>query len=238
MSYRFDSPPAQGDPRLEIGDVHLFPGTDGTVFVINVNALSGSGGFHPDGIYEFKIDTDADTIEDITFRVTFRPRDSDGRQSVDLHRLDGVAGRDRHVVGTPLAHGLTEETIDGCQGVQIWAGPAADPCCYFEGDVIRAVKRAVAEGALIDPSAWNCHEATNILASINVSSIVLEVPNELFEVGAIGFWGVTALPTDAGDWWQTSRCAEPLINIIFDPDDSEHSIAYNRAHPSEDREIH
>lgn len=237
MSHHLDSPLARQDPRLDISDVYLFRGVGGTVFVINVNPLSGQNGFHDEGVYEFKVDTDSDAVEDITFRVTFGPRDFDGRQTVDLRRLDGAAARDRYAPGVVLARGGTEETIIGEQGIRIWAGTAADPF-YIEGNVIGAVKKAVLEGTPIDLSAWRDSDAANIFAGTNVSSIVLEVPDDVFESDTIGFWGVTALPTDAGGWGQINRCAQPLVNTIFNPDDSERSSEYNTTQPNEDREIY
>jgi len=240
MSHHFDSPLARQDPRLDITDVYLFRGTSGTVFVIDVNSWSPAqepptaGGFHPDAVYEFKVDTDADAIEDITFRVSFGHGAADGRQRVQLRRLDGTAARDRSASATVLAEGWTEEPIHAAQGIRIWAGSAADPF-YIEATVLEAVKKAVVKAAPIDLAAWRSADAVNAFAGRNVSAIVLEVPDELFGVDVIGFWGVTALPTDDGGWRQINRCAQPLVNTIFNPDDTDD---YNMSQPSADRELY
>lgn len=240
MSHHFDSPLARQDPRLDITDVYLFRGTNGTVFVIDVNSWStaqappAADGFHPDAVYEFKVDTDADAIEDITFRVSFGHRDADGRQRVQLRRLDGAAARDRSASAAVLAEGRTEEPIHATQGVRIWAGSAADPF-YIEATVLAAVKKAVVQAAPIDLETWLSAEAVNAFAGSNVSAIVLEVPDELLGVDVIGFWGVTALPTDDGGWRQINRCAQPLVNTIFNPDDTDD---YNTSQPSVDRELY
>ncbi|MEV0054353.1 DUF4331 family protein [Saccharopolyspora shandongensis] len=218
MSHHLDSPLARQDPRLDISDVYLFRGTGGTTFVINVNPLSGAGAFHPEGVYEFKVDTDGDAVEDITFRVTFGEHGADGWQSLELRRLDGSDARDRDAEGVLVAGGRTGEEISGTGGLRIWAGPAADPF-YIEPNVITAVKTAVAAGEPVDLGDWDPAEAANLFAGTNVSAIVLEVPDDVFEVPTIGFWGVTVLPTDAGGWRQINRCAHPLINTIFHPDD-------------------
>lgn len=107
MSHHLDSPLARQDQRLDISDVYLFGGTSGTVFVINVNPLSGPDGFHPEALYEFKIDTDGDAVEDITFRAVFGELDADGRQAVEVRRLDGPAARDREAAGVLVARGRT-----------------------------------------------------------------------------------------------------------------------------------
>jgi hypothetical protein len=235
MSHHRDSPLARQDPRLDISDVYLCRGAGGTVFIMNVNPLSGPNGFHPEGLYELKVDTSSDAVEDITFRVIFGARDTDERQTLELRRLDGAAARHRGAEGSVLARGRTEEEIRGERGIRIWAGAAADPF-YIDGTVVGAVKKAVAEGRPVDLSEWDSRKAVNAFAGTNVDGIVLEVPDELFDVATIGCWGVTALPTDAGEWRQINRCAQPLINTIFNPDDSERANEYNATQPSEDRE--
>jgi Domain of unknown function (DUF4331) len=99
MSHHLDSPLARQDTRLDITDVYLFRGTAGTVFVMNLNS-SVTGNkyperFHPEALYEFKVDTDADAMEDVTFRVSFAHGEADGRQALVLRRLDGGSSRDR-----------------------------------------------------------------------------------------------------------------------------------------------
>jgi hypothetical protein len=61
MSHHLDSPIARQDVRLDITDLYLFDGQTGTVFVINVCHSLGDPpvpGYHPEGMYEFKIDLD------------------------------------------------------------------------------------------------------------------------------------------------------------------------------------
>jgi hypothetical protein len=93
---------------------------------------------------------------------------------------------------------------------------------------VAGVKKAVVKAAPIDLAAWRSAAAVNAFAGRNVSAIVLEVPDELLGVDVIGFWGVTALPTDNGGWRQINRCAKPLVNTIFPPDDTDD---YNTSQP-------
>jgi hypothetical protein len=237
LSHHLDSPEARQDPRLDISDVYLFRGDTGTVFVMNVNPLSGSGGFHPEALYEFKVDTDGDAVEDLTFRVTFGAAYPTGQQRVELHHLEGPAARDRDAEGRIVTHGVTGEECPGTGGVRLWAGPAADPF-FIEGAVIGAVCTAVANGAPVDLSGFEPAKATNIFAGTNVCGIVLEVPDAVLGGQQIGFWGVTALPTDSGGWRQINRCAQPLINTILHPADSGLANEYNANEPSEDLRRH
>ncbi|MFB3764673.1 MAG: DUF4331 family protein [Methanotrichaceae archaeon] len=241
MSNHLDSPLARKDTRLDITDVYLFRGTMGTVFVMNVNSsVAGQRypeHFHPEALYEFKVDTDGDAVEDMTFRVSFGHNKANGRQALELRRLDGMASRDRNAEGTILAQGLTGDNIIGEGGVRIWAGIAGEPF-YIEPTVLGAIRKAVASGTAVDLTGWNRDKAVNAFAGTTVSSIVIEVPDGTFGVTTIGFWGTTALATDNGGWQQINREGQPMIQPIFNPDDSERSSAYNTTQPREDRAIY
>jgi hypothetical protein len=81
MSHHLDSPIARQDVRLDITDLYVFRGQVGTVFVINVChsiAQPKILGYHPEGMYEFKVDTNGDAIEEITYRLNFEERDAQG----------------------------------------------------------------------------------------------------------------------------------------------------------------
>lgn len=233
MSHHLDSELARQDPRLDISDVYLFRGTSGTVFVMDVDPLSGRHGFHPEGLYEFKVDLDRDGVEDVTFRFSFAEADGDGGQRWTLRRLDGAAARDRDADGTVLLTGVTGEVREAGDGaVRAWAGAAADPF-YIEGSVIMAVRTAITRGepVVLDRST----PATNLFDGTDVGAIVLEVADEVLPAGTIGFWGATALATDAGGWRQINRCAQPLINTLFALEDGDRGTDFNATEPCEDR---
>lgn len=215
MSHHLDTEAARQDPRLDISDVYLFKGTMGTVFVMNVDPLSATGGFHPEALYEFKIDTDGDAIEDLTLRAAFRPQDSGGHQEFVLTQLRGAQARDRDAVGRVVATGQTEQDVTGPTGIRVWAGSAGEPF-YIEANVVTAVRTAVTTGSKLDLSAYNPDTAANLFGHSNVTAIVVEVPAEVTGAGHIGFWGTTALPDHHGGWAQINRAATPLINTLFD----------------------
>jgi Domain of unknown function (DUF4331) len=106
MSHHLDSPLARADVRLDITDLYVFAGQSGTVFVMNVcTSLAGdipTPGFHPEALYEFKIDIDDDAVEDLTLRFRFDDRDGAGLQRYTLTRLTGVDAADPHAPGTTL----------------------------------------------------------------------------------------------------------------------------------------
>lgn len=215
MSHHLDTEAARQDPRLDISDVYLFKGTTGTVFVMNVDPLSATGGFHPEALYEFKIDTNGDAVEDLTLRVAFRPRDASGRQEFTLTQLRGAQARDRDAAGTVVATGQTEQEVTGPSGIRVWAGSAGEPF-YIEANVVTAVRTAVTTGSKLDLSAYNPATAANLFGQSNVTAIVVELPASVTGIGRIGFWGTTALPDHHGGWVQINRAATPLINTLFD----------------------
>ena len=87
MSHHLDSPIARQDIRLDITDLYVFRGETGTVFAINVcHSIFGpipAPGYHPEGMYEFKIDLNGDAIEDIDLPLHVQ-RTRSAREA-DLH---------------------------------------------------------------------------------------------------------------------------------------------------------
>src|SRR3569833_528806 len=150
---------AQQDPRLDISDVYLFKGDTGSVFVMNTNPVSADKGFHPEAVYEFHLDIDGDTVQDLTFRFTFVAPAPDGRLAWSLTRRTGEDAADRNARGAFVATGTTEETVTTPDGIKIFVGRAADPF-YIEGSVVTAVVTALKLGAKVDPGNFSPEPAT------------------------------------------------------------------------------
>lgn len=237
MSHHLDTEAAQNDPRIDISDVYLFRGTSGTVFVINVNPVSAPHEYHPEALYEFKVDSTGDAVEDLTLRVTFGPLLPDGRQTVEVRRLKGADARDRNALGEIVATGTTEREIIGKHGLRLFAGRAGEPF-YIDADVITEVRRAMGTGTPIDLSGFDPATAQNLFGETNVSTIVVEVPSAITGTGKIGFWGATALPDHAGGWGQINRAAKPLVNTIWDfTRDGTVDVDYNASDPREGKAL-
>ncbi len=101
--------------------------------------------------------------------------------------------------------------------------------------MLQAIRKAVKNGKALDLTGWSPSKAVNGFANTTVSSIVLEIPDRVLGSGTIGVWGMTVLATDAGGWRQINRAGIPMIQPIFNPDDSERASEYNTTHPSKDR---
>ena len=242
MSHHLDSPIARQDIRLDITDLYLFRGERGTVFVINVcHSIAGpipSPGYHPEGMYEFKIDLDGDAVEDVTYRIKFDARDANGNQRFVLRCIRGADAVDPHAAGTVIAQGTTGEPVVTSTGLRIWAGKAGDPF-WIEPDVLHAVGHAFQDGTAIDLSGWNSKQAKNLFAGHTVYSIVLEVPDGdlLSDAGdkrRIGVWALATLATDAGGWRSINRVGLPMIHPLFTQYNEDLGNRLNAGRPADD----
>jgi hypothetical protein len=212
------------------------------VFVINVcHSIAGaqpSPGFHPEGMYEFKVDLNGDAIEEITYRIKFDARDANGAQRLTLHRIDGAQATDPHAPGTLLLKGATGEKSSGAAGLRIWAGRAGDPF-WIEPDVLHAVGHALQDGTIVDLKGWDSSRAKNLFADHSVYSLVLEIPDaELLGSGKsqqkIGVWAVASLATDAGGWRSINRIGLPMIHPLFTQFNEDLGNRLNAGRPADD----
>ena len=242
MSHHLDSPIARQDIRLDITDLYVFRGETGTVFVINVcHSIFGpipKPGYHPEGMYEFKVDLDGDAVEDVTYRFTFNERHADGEQSYIVRCIRGADAVDPHAPGRMVAQGKTGEPVRTSSGLHVWAGKAGDPF-WIEPDVLHAVGHAFQDGTQVDLSGWDASRARNLFADHTVYSIVLEVPDsDLQPAGSearrIGVWAVATLATDAGGWRSINRVGLPMIPPLFTQYNEDLGNRLNAGRPSND----
>jgi hypothetical protein len=242
MSHHLDSPIARQDIRLDITDLYVFRGETGTLFAINLcHSIFGPipvPGYHPEGMYEFKIDLNGDAVEDLTYRVTFDERDAQGKQRYVVRRITGMDAVDPHAPGAVVAQGTTGETVTTPSGLRAWAGKAGDPF-WIEPDVLHAVGHAFQDGTRVNLSGWDPSRAKNLFAGHTVYSIVLEVPDaELLSAAGgqrrIGVWAVSTLATDAGGWRSINRVGLPMIHPLFTQFNEDLGNRLNAGHPADD----
>ncbi|GAA3555837.1 hypothetical protein GCM10022197_08780 [Microlunatus spumicola] len=239
MSHHLDSPLARQDVRLDLTDLYAFRGATGTVLVVNASHSLGepaTPGFHPEGMYELKIDLDGDAVEDVTCRLVFSERDEQGRQPYVLHRVAGPDATDPSAAGTVVLSGTTEVEAEA-DGLRAWAGHAGDPF-WIEPDVLHAVGHAFHDGTRVDLADWDAAQAKNLFAGQTVYSIVLEIPDEQLvatsPAGRIGVWAVATLATDAGGWRSINRIGLPMIHPLFAQYDEDLGDRLNAGVPSDD----
>ena len=241
MSHHLDSPIARQDVRLDITDLYAFRGQVGTVFVINVCHSLGKPkipGYHPEGMYEFKVDLNGDAVEELTYRLTFDERDQQGKQRYTVRRIRGTEAVDPHAAGTVIAQGVTDEPVTTPSGVRAWAGHAGDPF-WIEPTVLHAVGHAFQDGTVVDLAGWDPSQAKNLFSGQTVYAIVLELPDSelLADAGGkrrIGVWAVSSLATDAGGWRSINRIGLPMLPPLFAQYNEDLGNRLNAGRPAED----
>lgn len=242
MSHHLDSPIARQDIRLDITDLFVFRGETGTVFVIDVcHSIFGpipTPGYHPEGMYEFKVDLNGDAVEEITWRFVFDQRDNNGRQRYVVRCIRGAEAVDPHAPGTVVAQGTTGQTVATPSGLRVWAGKAGDPF-WIEPDVLHAVGHAFQDGKVADLTGWDPSRAKNLFAGHTVYSIVLELPDRELLDGTdntrrIGVWAVSTLATDAGGWRSINRVGLPMIHPLFTQYNEDLGNRLNAGRPADD----
>lgn len=234
MSHHLDSPTAREDGRVDITDIYIFASEtpNFTVLVMAVNPLAGEVSpttFRAGAIYDFKIDTNRDLIEDLDYRITFSEPDAQGTQRIQVQRLVSNAATEFDSHSPPIAQGNTGEVIPVAEGGRLWAGLAADPF-FFNLGAFGQFAKLILEENRFDPSVFDTAE--NALAGHNVTAIVLELPNAALGAETMQLWGTTTIQHE-GKWKTINRSATPLVQQVFIQD--EHlKDAYNKSLPRED----
>jgi hypothetical protein len=201
MSQQLDWELAWQDPRLDICDVYLFRGTVGTVLVMDVDPLSGYHGFHPQGLYEFKLDLDDDGVEDVTFSFTFDEADAERRQRWVLRRFNRADAQ-----GVVLLAGVTGEVRADGGTMRALAGPAADPSSVLEAG-IAAARTTISDRGRVAIEDFALDETADLPGGTDVGAIVLELADEILPTRTVGFWGATLIATDSGPFVMSMSAA-------------------------------
>lgn len=222
------------NPKTDITDIYVFqkPGdSDSSILVLNVNPLAPTlaNEFESNGLYQLKIDTDADALAEIAFRIAFTPV-INGQQWATVRRATGDdANEDENsgeVIISKAPVSFNSEVLITKQGpYKFFAGIRSDP---FFFDLIGFLHNFQFTGS-------------DFFIDKNVFSIVLEMPNHaLGNNPKIGVWGRTLLAKgdadgSADDYTKDDRMGRPAINTVFNHGDAKN--VFNSIDPSQDRSL-
>ena len=208
-----DTPEVELNPRLDINDVYVFPGSspDRLVLVLTTSsplspAKSVDAAFDPSILYQIKIDNTGDAIEDLVLQFTF-----DGTGPNQQVNLRGPLSPER--AGTmntlvsvpPVVSGRVNTVLGSPSDIRVFAGLRDDPFFIDLEQFFRIIPdRAPVTGPLskIGPKP----EATafrdpgiDFLAGFNTLAMVVELPEaRLLPPGGggadphIGVWATTS----------------------------------------------
>lgn len=216
MSDHTDSPTADANPRLDIGDLFAFAGDRGLVLAISVNPLTDPGRtdalrLDPGGLYEFKIDTNGDYLPDVTFKVVVS---GDGPvQQMTLLRAEGAAAVPSDRGGDVVLTGRTSvgaslDIAEAADGTRLYVGPRQDPF-FFNFVGVDSPLANTFRAALQGDGLRNEGSSDNTFRPTNITAIVLEIP---MPAGPVGVWSVTS-----HEGHRIDRAGRPSISAIFLP---------------------
>jgi hypothetical protein len=240
MSHHYSGPDfafPHGDARLDLCDLYAFlkPGdASKSILIMDVHPSVGVNPqgpttrepFAPGAIYELKIDTNADAVADIAYRVQFTPGANEA-QTATVRRVEGAdaAGTgdsgETLIEGAPVSMGR-EAQVTTAGDYRFFAGWRSDPFFFDVG------------GALNDMQ----FTGDDFFADKDVCSIALEVPNGALGTGAVALWHRTLAPADGAGasleagWVQADRGARGSQSVFFCPGDEK--AAYLGGEPADD----
>lgn len=204
-----DTPDVELNPKMDLTDVYVFPGSAPGRIVLAMNtrafltpAESPGAFFDPDLLYQFKVDNDGDAIEDRVIQVTFSGEGADQQVQLRGPVAPPVPGAMMNELADsgPAVEGDLRVNLGQADGIQLFAGPRDDSFFIdLEAAFCILPDRKPAGGPLSGPCALPgggafrpAGEAVNYVNGFNVLSIVVELPSELLEAGApgrLGIWG-------------------------------------------------
>ena len=135
-----DAPFVDGAPEGDITDVFAFVDPNDSsrlVLAMGVNSFAvpsapGTYSFSPDYLYQFKIDSNGNGVEDHVVQVTFRNVANGGQivQVVGPVRPAQTGARNKLITTVPAVQGLTGGTVGNPNGVLTFTGLRDDPFVF------------------------------------------------------------------------------------------------------------
>lgn len=229
--------PPGGEITADIADLYAFEGADSTATVLaaTVRPLAHVGStFDSEVLYELKVDTDGDFIEDISYEVTFDDAVLLSDQVVTVREATGPAASDDVANGTEVAAGATNTNLAVTGGGEFFAGLRSDPF-FFDLDAFINVVELGNIGTT--GRQFADADANDFFEGLDVLALVLELPDATFG-GPINVWATTHK-----DGAQIDRIGRPAINTVVNSSgavigaDKANKTAFNQAEPKDDAQF-
>jgi hypothetical protein len=186
-----------GNPGQDLSDVYVFPSKENpnnVVFVMNVNPLIGRGGtarFDPNVLYQFKIDTNKDNVEDLVMQAKFDDAAVQGVRISGPVKPTSVGTTSNLEPFQPVS-GTVGTTFTPAAGMKVFAGTREDSF-FFDLEQFFTIfpDRGVPAGVTPPENpnqpmatSWRpAGEARDFLSAggYNVLSIVIELPKSMIQ---------------------------------------------------------
>jgi hypothetical protein len=212
-----DTPFVELNPKTDMTDVYAFAGETGRIvlamdtraFLTPAQASDpAEASFDSDLLYQFKIDTNGDAVEDKVIQVSFTGEGASQQVVVSGPIAPPTVGAMENTVAdvTPAVTGAINTVLGTSDGMQVFAGPRDDPFFIdLEAAFCILPDRRPVQGALSSSCALTPSQpgtpfffrdpGVNYVNGFNVNSIVIELPTSQIEgtaPGKVGIWGTVS----------------------------------------------
>ena len=195
-----DAPFTTANPNSDINDLYAFTPTPDTVaLVMTVVPFSDSATrLNPDYLYQFKLDTDGDAVEDQVIQVIASGTEPDQRYFVNGPVAPNVLGATGNTIrlDNALSARFGQTTTDGSRTA--FVGLRDDPF-FFDlarfGQIIDDVAGRDGSGPGLEgtPDEGFNDPGTDTLGGANTLAIVVEVPRAALGGGTVGVWATSSI---------------------------------------------
>ena len=204
---------AQQRPGADLTDLHIFPGSDpnNVVFSMSVRPLVPAGTapasvtFDPNVLYQFKIDTTGDNIEDLVIQARFKGTGANQRVSIAGPIKPSLLGTTTRFERAYDTTGALNTPFSPTPGMNVFAGLRSDP--FFldleqlfvilpdRGDPLQPTpKTPPGEANVPKATSWRPPgQAQDFLANFNLLGIVVELPKSRIGTGKVRVWMTTSI---------------------------------------------
>ncbi len=253
-------------PGADLTDVFIFPSPTNSANVVLAMDLhplipAGQGGsvsFDPNVLYQFKMDTSGDYVEDLVIQARFMGTGANqkvvivGPSRPYTTGTTAVLGRPYPTVGT------INTPFSPTPGMMVYAGARSDPFFFdlnrFYGILpdrmtpltgkqvdypsIMAADTPQINGFRGFPvgSGYDTTPSSDFLANFNVLSIVVELPRSALGGGMVRLWETTSIPAGAPNFnfVQQDRLARPAVNEALATVTASRHYINNHDNPTDD----
>ena len=259
-----------GRPGADMADVYIFPSpmnNNNVVLAMDVRPLIPAGqgssfSFDPNVLYQFKIDTTGDFVEDLVIQARFSGSGASQRVLISGPYKPVNTGTTATFARPYQTTGTINSTFSPTSGMTVFTGVRSDPF-FFDLAQFFAILPDRSTPAFNLPnnyatvmdantpqkdgfrgfttgSANNTQASSDLLASFNVLSIVVELPRSMLingGSGKIGLWETTSILTSGPSgiqFRQQDRLARPAVNEALATVALDHHTTNNMVSPTGD----
>ena len=203
---------AQTRPGTDLSDLHVFPGSNpnNVVLSMSVHPLIPAGNpnnvsFDQDVLYQFKIDTTGDGVEDLVIQARFVGTGANQKVLIAGPVKPSRTGTMTQFQTPYSLTGTFGVPFSPTPGMNVFAGVRSDP--FFidleqlftilpdRGDPLKNPPTTPAGQANVpQATSWRpAGQARDFLANSNVLALVVELPKAKLGGGKVGIWETTSL---------------------------------------------